>query len=146
MSTKVCRMLTWVKGAIVISTCRLLGLRNVHRGRRRHPRRAAGGCDLLACLHHRYHVVNVHRSRRRSNEAGRGMRAVVNETVAAGLPVPVLEDLGPHRLQLGLQRVHLLLQQGDGAHAAVHRIPQPEVRLVHQAARCVRPLPLRHLL
>lgn len=58
----------------------------------------------------------------------------------------VPDDLGPDGGELGLQRLHLLLQGEDGAHAAVDGVPEPQVRLVHQAVRRVGALALVHLL
>lgn len=40
----------------------------------------------------------------------------------------------------------LLLEVGDGAHAAVHGVPHARVGLVHQAAHGVRSLLSRQLL
>ena len=63
-----------------------------------------------------------------------------------GRAVPVPDDLGPDGGELGLQRLHLLLQGEDGAHAAVDGVPEPQVRLVHEAVRRVGALALVHLL
>nr|GLL33871.1 hypothetical protein B296_00041162 [Ipomoea trifida] len=54
-----------------------------------------------------------------------------------------IEHLGLSLGQLRLKHVHLLLELIDRAGAAVHRISQPRVRLVHHAAHGVRPLTLR---
>ena len=63
-----------------------------------------------------------------------------------GRAVPVPDDLGPDGGELGLQRLHLLLQGEDGAHAAVDGVPEPQVRFVHEAVRRVGALALVHLL
>jgi hypothetical protein len=60
--------------------------------------------------------------------------------------VPVPDDLGPGSGELGLQRLHLLLQREDGTHATIDGVPEPKVRLVHQAVRRVGALALVHLL
>ena len=56
------------------------------------------------------------------------------------------EDLGLGEGELHLELGDLLLEEGDGADAAVHRVPHARVRLVHQAAHSVRSLLSRQLL
>jgi len=56
------------------------------------------------------------------------------------------EDLGLGKGELHLELGNLLLEVGDGADAAVDRVPHPCVGLVHQAAHSVRPLLSRQLL
>ena len=56
------------------------------------------------------------------------------------------EDLGLGEGELHLELGDLLLEVGDGADAAVHRVPHARVRLVHQAAHSVRSLLSRQLL
>lgn len=51
----------------------------------------------------------------------------------------------PDSVQLGLKSLRLLLECGDGSHAAVNWIADASVRFVHQAARSIGALILRHL-
>lgn len=56
------------------------------------------------------------------------------------------QDLCLSHRKLHLQLRHLVLQEGDGAHASVDRVTDPCARFVHQAAHRVGPLMNRKLL
>ena len=56
------------------------------------------------------------------------------------------EDLGLGKGELHLELGNLLLEVGDGADAAVDRVPHPCVGLVHHAANRIGPLLSRQLL